>query len=298
MTCPPRRSAAGRGFTLLELIVVVVILTVMATMAWPSMRKMYVKGEIQDAAKQVRQALLRARLEAIETGTTQVFRFQPGTGRFEVVGKAEADGVADSTVVASDDMGLGDLSGASVESFGDPSAFGDPMSDPLYGVPTWESLGHKIQFAGQDLDDRTMARVNAAEDGNPLESPLAAPTDQDFSESGLGGNPLLGADPLTGLAPAASLTGTSGEEQWSVPIVFYPNGRTSNARIRLTDQDEYYIDVSLRGLTGGARISKVRRWQEQLQQELTGTDPSGMDLPGADGFESGLLEEVPLEEIQ
>lgn len=263
MTFPPRRSSAGCGFTLLELIVVVAILSIVATMAWPSMRKMYIQGEIQDAAKQVRDALVRARLKAIETGATQVFRFQPGTGRFEVVAKSAADDRDDATVVVSDETGLGDPSV-------DPSALGDPMSDPLHAQPTWETLGHKIRFAGQDLDDRMMAQVNASENVNPLEAALSTPTDQDFSQSGLQGNPPLGADPLTGLDPVSSMGGMSGEEQWSVPIVFYPNGRTSNARIRLSDQGEYYIDVSLRGLTGGARISKIRRWREQMQEELTG----------------------------
>jgi prepilin-type N-terminal cleavage/methylation domain-containing protein len=263
MTCPPRRSSAGRGFTLLELIVVVVILSIVAAMAWPSMRKMYVRGEIEDAAKQVREALVRTRLKAIETGTTQVFRFQPGTGRFEVVAKSVADGQADPTVMVLDETGLGDPLGSSAD------FSGYAISDPLHGEPTWEMLGYKIRFAGQDLDDRMMAQVNASENANPLESALATPADQDFSRSGLQGNPLLDADPLIGLDPVSSLGGMSGEEEWSVPIVFYPNGRSSNARIRLTDQGEYYVDVSLRGLTGGARIGKIRRWQEQTQEEVS-----------------------------
>ena len=287
MTCPPRRSSASRGFTLLELIVVVAIMALVATMAWPSLRKMFVRSEIESAAKQVRDALVEARLKAIETGTTQVFRFQSGTGRFEVVAKAAADGEADLTVVLSDETGLGDPLGLSAETYG------DPMSDPLYAQPAGETLGHKIRFAGQDLDDRMMAQVNASENANPLESALSTPTDQDFSESGLQGNPLLAADPLTGLDPLSSIGGMSGEEQWSVPIVFYPNGRTSNARIRLTDQGEYFVDVSLRGLTGGARVGKIRRWQEQMQEELTGTDPTEQGVS-----EFGVLENVPLEVIQ
>ena len=287
MTRPPRRSLSGRGFTLLELIVVVAVLSIVAAMAWPSIRKMYTQGEIKNAAKQVREALVQARLKAIETGTTQVFRFQSGTGRFEVVSKSAADGQADPTVVVLDETGLGDPLGSSAD------FSSDPLSDPLDAKPTWETLGHKIRFAGQDLDDRMMAQVNASENANPLESALSGPTDQDFSESGLQGDPLLAADPLTGLAPVSSPGGISGEEQWSVPIVFYPNGRASNARIRLTDQGEYYVDVSLRGLTGGARVGKIHRWREQLQAESTGPD---LTEEGVSEF--GALEEVPLEVIQ
>ncbi len=45
-----------------------------------------------------------------------------------------------------------------------------------------------------------------------------------------------------------------GTERWSAPIVFYPNGRTSNARIRLLGVREMQVDVSLRGVTGTATI--------------------------------------------
>jgi Tfp pilus assembly protein FimT len=277
--------------------IVVVILAIVAGMAWPSMRKAYTKGEIEDAAGQVRDALVRARLKAIETGVTQVFRFQPGTGRFEVVAKSAADGEADSTVVVSDETGLGDPLGSSSGLSGDPSAgpsaLGDPTLDPLQARPSWETLDHKIRFAGQDLDDRMMARVNASEEADPLQSALSTPADQDFSKSGLQGNPLLAADPLTGLDPLSSSDGISGEGQWSAPIVFYPNGRTSNARIRLSDQGEYFVDVSLRGLTGGARVGKIRRWQDEMRKEL-----SGSDLTEEGASEYGVLEEVPLEVIQ
>jgi hypothetical protein len=48
-------------------------------------------------------------------------------------------------------------------------------------------------------------------------------------------------------------------EQWSAPIVFYPNGRASNARIRLAGPRDFFVDVTLRGLTGTATISELQR---------------------------------------
>ncbi len=50
-------------------------------------------------------------------------------------------------------------------------------------------------------------------------------------------------------------------ETWSKPIVFYPNGRTGNARIRLRGQLGFYVDVTLRGAIGSATIGKLMRSQ-------------------------------------
>ena len=48
-------------------------------------------------------------------------------------------------------------------------------------------------------------------------------------------------------------------EAWSEPIYFFPNGRTSNAHFSVcsTDRIGYYIDVTVRGLTGTARLGKL-----------------------------------------
>jgi type II secretory pathway pseudopilin PulG len=52
------------------------------------------------------------------------------------------------------------------------------------------------------------------------------------------------------------------ETAWSKPIVFYPNGRTVDARIRLMGQPDLWIEVSLRGLTGIATVGKVEHIEE------------------------------------
>lgn len=53
-----------------------------------------------------------------------------------------------------------------------------------------------------------------------------------------------------------------GQLPWSQTITFYPNGRVSGGRLRLAG-GEYYVDVTLRGLTGTAKIGAVVRRQER-----------------------------------
>jgi prepilin-type N-terminal cleavage/methylation domain-containing protein len=60
--------------------------------------------------------------------------------------------------------------------------------------------------------------------------------------------------------PLAVVAGS--EEGWSDPIVFYPNGRTKNAQIRIKGERNTVVDVSLRGLTGVATAGKPRHEEE------------------------------------
>lgn len=62
-------------------------------------------------------------------------------------------------------------------------------------------------------------------------------------------------------APAAAASDVPEAGVWTEPMVFYPNGRTRNAKIVLINES-YRIELSLRGLTGTVQISQV----EQLPQ--------------------------------
>ncbi len=66
------------------MLIVVGILVVLATMAIPALVGPLRRARLRDAAQQVRIELNRARLQAIETGVPQAFRYQPGGGRFTV----------------------------------------------------------------------------------------------------------------------------------------------------------------------------------------------------------------------
>jgi prepilin-type N-terminal cleavage/methylation domain-containing protein len=56
--------------------------------------------------------------------------------------------------------------------------------------------------------------------------------------------------------------GTSDSEVWSEPLLFYPNGRTFNARLRLTSR-RFCVDLTVRGITGSVAVGPVQRIQVQ-----------------------------------
>lgn len=62
--------------------------------------------------------------------------------------------------------------------------------------------------------------------------------------------------------PVPDAVAPIGEEGWSEPIVFFPNGRTADATIQLRGERNSVVDVSLRGLTGVARAGRPRHEKE------------------------------------
>jgi type IV fimbrial biogenesis protein FimT len=65
----PRRATRTRGFTLVELVVVFVVLAILVTMAGPSFSEMTARQRVQVAASDLFTSLLRARSEAIKQNT-------------------------------------------------------------------------------------------------------------------------------------------------------------------------------------------------------------------------------------
>ena len=74
---------------------------------------------------------------------------------------------------------------------------------------------------------------------------------------------LVVEDALTGERSVGSLQNSS--EDLTTPILFFPDGTTSQASVTLTNGKQQFIRVTLRGLTGVARASVVLT-QEELQR--------------------------------
>ncbi len=58
------------------------MLAIVAAMAWPALRKPFVRQRLRSAADEVRALLCEARNEAMRSGRTCTFRYQPGGDRF------------------------------------------------------------------------------------------------------------------------------------------------------------------------------------------------------------------------
>ncbi len=186
---PRRRFVAvpHSGFTLLEMLIVLAILAVLASTAYPALRGSLEKSRLHEAAKQVRIELARARVAAIEWGVIWQFRFQEGGSVFELSRSLPPD---ENLQLAWDD-------GQTMTTFGE------------------QTLPEGITFA-------------------PLETPEATQ-----------------AAPLQDGVPVA--------QQWSSPLFFYPNGRSSNVRIRLSGSQGRFIDLTLRGMTGTAKVGRLQQ---------------------------------------
>jgi prepilin-type N-terminal cleavage/methylation domain-containing protein len=72
------------GYTLLELVLVVVIIAMMAAMAFPSLHSLYLDLRQASAADQVRAAWARARLQAVNEGRSYRFAIIPNKGNYRV----------------------------------------------------------------------------------------------------------------------------------------------------------------------------------------------------------------------
>jgi prepilin-type N-terminal cleavage/methylation domain-containing protein len=197
------RAVRG-GYTLLEMIVVLAILAAMAAFSWPMLRAALDKNRLQEAAKQVGALLGRARLKAIEDGTVQQFRFQPGGQQFDL---STYQGPQTDVAAALDPSIATDNNSAAVGTIDDGVL---PDDTPSFVLP--DGVTFFVPEPSQSPSD-----VNA----------------QPQDDNG-----------------------------WAPPIFFFPSGRSSNARIRLLGNHDFYVDLTLRGLTGTVAVSGVQQQQE------------------------------------
>jgi hypothetical protein len=201
------------------MLIVVAILVALVSLGWPSFRVLAEKRELLSSARTLRGTLLRARLDAIQSGRVYQLRCCPNTPVYQVGPVEDQRAVSDEALIA-----LGP----------------EDAEMPLEG-PASDGAGASAE------DQRLPAGVLfLAPDQPPDELPEAA-----------GGTEAAGA---------------AADSDWSEPLLFYPNGRTFNARVVLASR-RFRVELAIRGLTGSVSVGEVVR-VEQTQQDLPEFDSS------------------------
>src|SRR5262245_48608432 len=92
-----RSLSSRRAFTLLEVMLVMGILVAVAAIAWPTITRSYESVRLRKAADQVQAGLSHARVEAMSSGVSQVFRFEPNSPRYTITPNQDDSVSLDST---------------------------------------------------------------------------------------------------------------------------------------------------------------------------------------------------------
>lgn len=140
-----------RGFTLLELLLVLALLVAVTAMALPSINVMLADGRIKRAGDQIRIVLAETRLEAMRSGRTHIFRCQIGTGKFSASPLPSAGDMTEAADMAGK-MPLGSAGTAAAASAYIPP---DPTPAEIIELP------EGIVFNNEQVENAQRGMINA-----------------------------------------------------------------------------------------------------------------------------------------
>lgn len=83
------RARVHSGFTLIEVILVLAVLVAIAAITIPVMTGVYARSQLRNGAEVVRSAWSKARMAAMETGQSYLFRCQLKGGEFQLLNISE-----------------------------------------------------------------------------------------------------------------------------------------------------------------------------------------------------------------
>jgi Tfp pilus assembly protein FimT len=235
----------------LELLLVLALMVAAAAVALPSLRNSFSDQRLQKAAEQIRAEWTRARIRAIKTGQTQVFRHTLYSHNYVTTPVASwEDDLEASAWVYYSPLGSGGTAS------GQPSGQNPLLQNSLRQSPLGSAASSRspainrpaqlsnpslrrgrelpkdVVFLGADvqLDQRTLSQLSTLPADATLE--IAALADQDAQSM------------------AETTAGT--------PVFFYPDGTTSTVRLVLANEKQRVVEVWLRGLTGTVRVGPIQ----------------------------------------
>jgi len=213
MTSPTAdpQARARRGFTLLELLLVLSILAVLAGLAIPTFDAMISSRRILQSVERLQNELLEARVEAMKTGQAQVFRATIHSNSYSItpwlLGDEDRDASAGATVMTA---------GGVVDT--ERTEAGGVAASSVVDSDSVKTLDSDVMFLSIDtlVDSRNALEIQKSGEIAPMPG-----------------------------TPAMSASGSL-----SSPLLLYPDGTSTTAQIIVADIYGRRMAIQLRGITG------------------------------------------------
>lgn len=225
------------AYTLIELTIVLAIVTAFAMMSWPVLMKPWQRSEAQQAAEVIREALLETRITAMNEGHTFEFRWKANTGEYEVVSR-------DPVQNAPEQNRLDPAESMAMPSRREALDLLVRRSDDQQQMMHVKLMQSKLPIGNIFFDARAVESAFFHDDFDPTGERKR------FTPVGNGN-------------PDDEIRQRRDRMQSWRSIKFYPDGRADNQTLVIRSENDYEVDVVLRGLTGGVTLSRPRRVQRQ-----------------------------------
>lgn len=231
------RTSKRSGFSLLELILILVILATIAGFALPTLDSMVTSRRLIQSVERLQNELLEARVEAMKTGQAQVFRATIHGSNYTITpwlsGQEDSDASAGATVMSA---------GGTVKT--ERTENGGVAASAEDGSGSSKNLETDVLFLG-------------------VETLVDARNALEIQKSGE-------AVPIAGV-------GTASSGGLSSPLLLYPDGSTTTGQIILADARGRRMAIQIRGITGRStalRLSSVDA--STLPAPAAASTPTGM----------------------
>lgn len=278
-----KRILHDSGFTLLELLIVLTLLIVIAGLSVPWIFREQARTELRSAATKLQSELYATRLTAMKSGEAYVFRYQGSGNVYEIIPKSiyDANSAQNQSTSLYSDVPVTRSVGSDLSDSFESDSFSEMSNGnrPSTSTSSLDSseiqegyyrktLPIRIMFGAAkqtqqssagSRDDWSVPEISDVPTtrgvGGELSSDLTLETSADLPSAGFASTDFANIDPF-----GSGAMGAAQPSAWSDPIIFFPNGRTSNAAFEIytTGDYVYRVELNLRGLTGTARIGEIK----------------------------------------
>ena len=220
------KTLRNKALTLIEVMLVLVILVIIASMSFQFTAGVLANYRIRQSSDDIRAEWTRLRVKAMEDGYIYCFRFSYGSNQYRV------DRVLDAHFTAK---------------FDEPNRATYSYNDD----PIWDKTIDPDELSQEDFflpdPDREISQT-----------PISLSVKTELPQNCFFADCYVKPDARSRYYEGRNNYSYSFQsEDWSKPILFYPDGTTSTATILIKNDKSRCIELYLRGLTGAVAVSAV-----------------------------------------